>query len=242
LKDINPNAENAILSGMERLSNIEKIYRQVIEEKRKEIITEKDGLVKINIDKLLNLNPTDAYLFEFLYPYGFSGEIIRSISGSAGKQTGKTFYSTTHRLVKDRNYFLITEVNKDPEYKEYQVNLKDKKITVPVKMNFSSMPNSDKLKIPTEKNIAYFDLDKLQFPLTIRQWKRGDYFYPYGMKGKKKLSDFFTDRKLSLVEKENIWLLCSGGHIIWIIGHRNDNRYKVTGKTKRIFIAGLTGH
>jgi len=86
---------------------------------------------------------------------------------------------------------------------------------------------------------ASFDKDLLTYPLTVRKWEKGDYFYPIGMTGKKKLSKFFKDEKYSLLDKENIWLLCSGRDIIWIIGKRMDNRFKISDKTKTILKATL---
>ncbi|MCK4407720.1 MAG: tRNA lysidine(34) synthetase TilS, partial [Bacteroidales bacterium] len=84
-------------------------------------------------------------------------------------------------------------------------------------------------------NIACLDYEKLKFPLILRKWKEGDYFYPLGLNSRKKLSDFFIDRKFSLLDKENAWLLCSGDKIVWIVGFRIDNRFKITKRTKKIF-------
>ncbi|MBN2485472.1 MAG: tRNA lysidine(34) synthetase TilS, partial [Bacteroidales bacterium] len=88
--------------------------------------------------------------------------------------------------------------------------------------------------IKKNKNVASFDASLLKFPLKIRHWEKGDYFYPFGMKGRKKLSDYFTDHKFSVFDKESTWILLSGNDIIWITGHRADNRYKVTEKTREI--------
>lgn len=85
-----------------------------------------------------------------------------------------------------------------------------------------------------DKNVLYADAEKIDYPLTIRNWEIGDFFYPFGMRGKKKVSDFFSDNKFSLIDKERTWLLCSGNNILWIIGHRTDDRFKITSKTKKI--------
>jgi tRNA(Ile)-lysidine synthase len=152
-----------------------------------------------------------------------------------GRQSGKVFLSATHRLVKDRENFVITALKKDIGKQEYFISRNLKAIEDPLKMQFTVTNLKAGTEIPKAPNIACFDLDKLKFPLKIRRWQKGDHFYPFGMKGKKKLSDFYTDKKFSLVDKENVWLLCNGDHIIWVIGHRNDNRYRITGKTKRMF-------
>ena len=242
LRNTDPNAGNAIKTTIGRIKNDEKIFRQIIEEKRNECISEKKGVVFIDIDNLSALAAPEAYLFEFLYPFGFSGDIIKQIWKSAGRQAGKTFFSTTHRIVKDRDHLLISRLIRDSEKLKYLVNREEKEISVPLKMKFTVSGLSGRTKISVKKDVALFDLDKMQFPLIIRKWKHGDYFYPFGMKGKKKLSDFFRDQKFSLIDKENTWLLCSGKDIVWVIGHRNDNRYRITNGTKKIFRAELTGH
>jgi tRNA(Ile)-lysidine synthase len=112
-------------------------------------------------------------------------------------------------------------------------------IEIPLHIEFRQTSESEIIKINTDKKFAYLDFDKLKFPLTIRKWKQGDFFYPYGMKGKKKISDFFTDQKFSILDKEQTWLLCSAEDIVWIIGWRIDDRYKLSNKSKKAFIAEL---
>ena len=109
----------------------------------------------------------------------------------------------------------------------------------PLNIKFSEVHNSKNFEVVRGNTTGLFDHSNLNFPLSIRKWTPGDFFYPYGMKGVKKLSDYFTDEKLSPVDKENIWLLCNNNDIIWIIGHRTDNRYRVTSKTKKVYIAEL---
>ena len=86
-----------------------------------------------------------------------------------------------------------------------------------------------------DKTIAYFDLEKLKFPLKLRRWQKSDWFIPFGMNGKKKLSDYFSDNKFNIHQKEETWLLCSDDEIIWIVGERSDNRFKVNELTKKVF-------
>ena len=103
-------------------------------------------------------------------------------------------------------------------------------------MAFSRIVRTEELHIQKDKDIAYFDLDKLKFPLVLRHWQQGDWFVPFGMQGRKKLSDYFSDHKYSLKQKEDAWLLCSGNDVIWLIGERSDNRYRITSSTKRILV------
>jgi tRNA(Ile)-lysidine synthase len=99
--------------------------------------------------------------------------------------------------------------------------------------------DSRELKLRKSPAIAQLDCHKLQFPLTLRRWQQGDYFYPLGMHGRKKLSDFITDQKMSAIEKQNLWLLLSGDDIVWVAGHRIDERYKISSSTQKVFVAEL---
>ncbi|HRX11076.1 MAG TPA: tRNA lysidine(34) synthetase TilS, partial [Draconibacterium sp.] len=119
------------------------------------------------------------------------------------------------------------------ENKIFYIETGDIELFQPFGINIEKLYATE-FKIKKERNFACLDNDKLQFPLLIRKWQQGDYFQPLGMTGFKKISDFFIDEKIPLHQKENIWLLCSGEKIVWIMGHRIDNRFKVTGKTKNI--------
>ncbi|PIR12200.1 MAG: tRNA(Ile)-lysidine synthetase, partial [Flavobacteriales bacterium CG11_big_fil_rev_8_21_14_0_20_35_7] len=147
-------------------------------------------------------------------------------------QSGKQIFSTSHRLIKDRNLFLISPL-KEANVAEFEIdNLEEGLQNKALILTFESVRQVD-LK-NTFAEIVYVDADKIKMPLKVRKWQNGDYFYPLGMQGKKKLSDLFTDLKLSLLEKENTWLLCQNDEIIWVIDRRLDNRFKVTEHTKKI--------
>ncbi|MFH0864751.1 MAG: tRNA lysidine(34) synthetase TilS [Bacteroidota bacterium] len=237
LYELNPDAGNAVRTAIGRISNIENVYKAIVEKEKKRIVHHRNNIVFLNIKKLLALKYADAFLFECLNPFGFTGEAIKKINSSLNAEAGKKFYSSTHRLIKDRQYLLVSSLENVPVPKEYRIAEKTKTISIPVKMKFSVSEFNTAFPISRKKNIATFDFDKLKFPLVLRTWKKGDFFYPFGMKGKKKLSDFFTDLKLSIIGKENIWLLCSGNDIVWVIGYRIDNRYRITDKTQKIFVA-----
>lgn len=137
--------------------------------------------------------------------------------------------------------------NKDESEAEtiYPVNLEPGKgiaaINAPINLEFSieTVESIANFEIVKDKSIAYFDLDKIGLELNIRHWNHGDWFVPFGMKGKKKLSDYFSDKKLNRIQKENIWLLVSGEDILWIIGERADNRFRITEKTRNILTVKL---
>ena len=124
-------------------------------------------------------------------------------------------------MLKDRDFLFLTEIKSDNDTSEYLIQEGDTEITLPFPL---------KLQVTSEISVldsttVYLDLDKISFPLTIRRWKKGDYFYPIGMQGKKKLSKFFKDQKYSIIDKENAWLLCSENQIVWIVKKRQDKRF-----------------
>jgi len=213
------------------------VFRGFVEEKKKDIVKQEKNLVKFDIKKLQVLPHRELFLYEFLKSYLFSGDIIGKISQSLKGTPGKKFYSPTHRLVRDRTYLILSPICAENEKKEFVIHENRKEIKKPLHLAFKKLRISKKIEIVKDSGTAMLDYDKLNFPLTLRKWKKGDYFYPFGMKGKKKLSNFFTDLKLSLFDKENTWLLCSGDDIVWVVGYRIDNRYRVSEKTKRVFIA-----
>ncbi len=192
------------------------------------LIQETDQGIEISIPKLQEMPHKDALLYELLHPFGFTAWL--DISGLLSAQSGKQIVSKSHRLLKDREVLLLTEIPSEAKKSKTIIEKNVTQIITPLRMSF----------IPTEKvgyidmNTIYVDADQLVFPLLLRTWKKGDVFQPFGMKGKKKLSKFFKDEKLSLASKEHIWLLESNGQIVWVIGLRADDRFKVTQDTQKI--------
>lgn len=190
------------------------------------VVSEEVNSYKINIEKIKELPNTQALLYELLNGFGFTE--WEDVSHLLDAQTGKQVFSKTHRLLKNRNELVLTEIDSEKINEEFLVS--EEGITSPIKLKIEP----SKYIGETEKNLIFVASEKLNFPLKIRKWKSGDAFQPFGMKGKKKLSKFFKDEKISLTEKEKIWLLLSDEKIVWIIGHRMDDRFKVTESTKKI--------
>jgi tRNA(Ile)-lysidine synthase len=142
---------------------------------------------------------------------------------------GKEVRSKTHRLLKHREYLLLEEIS-IPQSLEYVIYEEDKRIEEPLQMSFDFV---DRLE-ETGNTILYVDKETLKYPMTVRKWRKGDYFYPFGMSGSKKVSKFFKDVKMDRISKEKQWLLCSEDNVVWIMGKRGDERFKVTPKTKQI--------
>ncbi|MAZ72091.1 MAG: tRNA lysidine(34) synthetase TilS [Flavobacteriaceae bacterium] len=192
------------------------------------VISEIEEGYSINVAKISELPNTEAVLYELLHPFGFSAweDVVNLLQA----QTGKEVFSASHRLLRNRNELILTEIVENSEKNEFFIKKNQQQINNPIQLSL----------IPTEKighidtTTVYVDADKLNYPLQLRKWQEGDVFQPFGMKGKKKLSKFFKDEKLSLVAKQKVWLLCSDNQIVWVVGHRLDDRFKITQLTKSI--------
>ena len=232
LAQMNPSIQQTVKDEMRILDGVAQIYASKVEEVRKDLTQEKNGIVQLEISALLALNPLHSYLYELLSAYGFYA--VEAISKALQGQSGKQFFSSTHQLVVDRENIFISLLNKENEV--FEITEKTISLVYPLEINFKVM--ADKTII-YDNNIAQLDIEKLKFPLTLRKWKQGDKFMPLGMKKFKKLSDFFIDNKFSIIDKQEQWLLCSGVDIVWVLGCRIDERYKLESNTKKVYIAQL---
>ena len=238
LREISPNFDIIIRKDIERLRETEQVFREVIEKTEKEILINKNGVIEIELSKVKALKPIHIYMYEILSEYGFNETNINSICEAIddNNSSGKQFYSENYRLIIDRNHLLITRTEKEKTIKQdyllydYQTN-----ISSPISLHQEILRDLKFIKIQKSKSIAMLDYDKLRFPLTLRHWKNGDYFIPFGFNGKQKLSDYFSNNKFSLLQKESQWLLCSGEDIVWVVGERIDDRFKITDKTQTIY-------
>ncbi|MBR1768985.1 MAG: tRNA lysidine(34) synthetase TilS [Bacteroidales bacterium] len=237
LRDISPNFDTIIRKTIERLRETELVFRSVVEEKKKDILRNEKDYIKISIDEAKNLKPLHIFMYEILSEFGFNETNINSVCEALddNASSGKVFFSEQYRLLRDRKYLFITKREKESNQNvylidDYQTNMKN-----PVSLQIETLRDLNFIRIPKEKNVAMLDYDLLKFPLQLRHWKKGDAFVPFGMHGKQKLSDFFTNQKFSILDKENQWLLCSGEDIIWVLGLRIDDRFKITDKTKTIY-------
>lgn len=233
--ETSPGFKTMMYANMQRIAQAAVLYKKEIENQRLRCVMQFSSSTLISIPKLLQLQPPETYLFEFLQPYGFSWEKTMDVFRSLNSQPGKQFYSLTHKLVKDRDYLMIERrTTSVAKVKEWFINDTVGEIRKPLNMQFEVLDHHGKFRKSATENLAHLDLDKLSFPLILRHWKTGDFFYPLGMENRKKLSDFFTDLKLDLHQKQKVWLLCSGKEVVWVCGYRIDNRYKITASTRKI--------
>lgn len=237
LQQINPAIKETIIQTSGYLNDTAELYLAEIEQQRNKLVREEAGKIYISIRNLQESPFAQPILFELLSPYGYNshvcGEIFNSLNGLSGKQ----FYSPEYRLIKDREE-LILEIRKDENVQPVTILSPEVIITHPVKMSIKIV-SADDFIIPKDKRIGCFDADKVNFPLTFRKWQTGDRFTPFGMKGSKKLSNYFSDHKYSLLRKEEALVLCSNDKIIWLVGERTDNRFRIDEHTTRILVIQL---
>ncbi|MEI7500188.1 MAG: tRNA lysidine(34) synthetase TilS [Bacteroidota bacterium] len=236
LCSINPEFKYGLTESIARISGFEQIGNHAMEDWCRKAMTT-DGKDKfIDINNLLKATPVESFAWALLSPFGFNETQVSNLLGCLEKENRKIFCSSTHRLVKDRERLVINAI--EPKTKERSVIINHfshrKSIKIPIPLVFTRVIKTGKYEIPASGMIATLDFGKLTFPLSVRRWRPGDAFFPFGMKNKKKLSDFFIDQKFSLKQKEQTWLLYSGNNIAWIIGHRIDNRYRVTSATQEM--------
>jgi tRNA(Ile)-lysidine synthase len=230
LEEINPSVKESIARASAHLSAVEEIYQSVIE-KAKTVVMKEDN--RISIEDLRQFPSPETILYELLTPFHFTRLVAENIFEALDKEPGKIFYSPTHRLIKDRDCLLISPIE-DAKLRQYIIETEEGLWNGPINLLFQKITAGATFSPETSKDSASIDCDKLSFPLTLRTWQPGDWFVPFGMNGSKKLSDYFSDRKYSRLDKEQAWLLCSGDNIIWIVGERIDNRFKVDKTTKCI--------
>lgn len=227
LKELNPSLLESFQQTTTNLKQTKELAQDTIEAKWKEIATVSEDSTILSIEKIKTLKHYAAYIYSWLQPFGFTA--WKDISDLLDAQSGKQILSDNYRLIKDRNQLILTS-KKINSRKEFLIERTDSNINFPINLSFC---NLSYISTPTNTSI-FVDYDKLKFPLVLRKWKEGDYFYPSGMNGKKKVSKYFKDEKFSLIDKENTWILCSKDAIIWIVNHRADERFIANSKSKNI--------
>lgn len=222
MEEINPSVKDGLVKTASYLNDISKVYQQAIKESIDRIFITPEK--EISIEKLMNEPAPQALLFEVLSPLGFNSTQVEEVYGSLNGQPGKRFISSQWQVVKDRELLLIEKVK----------TANDKPQII-----FEEVLFTKEFVIPKDKNTACFDANKFKGVISIRKWEKGDYFIPFGMKGKKLVSDFMTDSKFSLLKKEQQWVLSCNDQIAWLIGERTDNRFRIDDSTQKVIIAKL---
>ena len=221
LKELNANFLQHFGETQRYLGQTASIADEHIRELKDSLFLKEGEILKIPVKALTGLQPLSGYLYGFFKEYGFTE--WNDIEHLLHAMSGKEVRSKSHRLVKDRAFLLLTEINA-VNNETYHIQENEAKIEKPVSLRIGK---ADAIS-ETGAHILYVAKKALKYPLTIRKWRQGDYFYPLGMQGKKKLSKFFKDEKLDVITKQKQWLLCSEGAIVWVVGRRADERFKVS--------------
>ena len=230
LKDINPDVLTNFQNTLSHLNDSSAIVEDAVDSfLNKAIVTIDDNQISYKISEFEALNNSKAYLFEIFKDYGFTQ--WKDIENLLTAQSGKLVFSKTHQLLKDRDCLILSEISSE-ENNETVTILEDQN-EIKLSNGILCIESVEEIG-ETDKSTIYIDKKTLKYPLTVRHWEKGDYFYPLGMQGKKKLSKFFKDEKLSLLDKQKTLLLCSGHQVVWVINHRADNRFKITKQTQDI--------
>ena len=239
LQTLNPSVVNTLYEEADYFAELHRLNQFFVKEFLTKNIEEKDnGSVCISKEALSRMAGQEIVLFEWLKEYGYNRDVCKDVIKS---ETGSRFFSgSSYVLFVGRNEYCLQKESNET-YKEFIWERPDElPKDLPFILKTEMFTDFSNIKFKRDGNVAYFDYDKLKFPLKFRKWKYGDYFYPFGGKGKKKLSDFFVDNKIDSSEKDKIFLLVdSEGKIIWIVGYRIDDRMRLSEKTEKIFVVRI---
>ncbi|NCT10862.1 MAG: tRNA lysidine(34) synthetase TilS [Flavobacteriia bacterium] len=228
LKEINPNLLDSFSKTLTHLQESQQMIEDTFEEFSKEIIKKNENNLQIDIKKLLLRPNSKLYLFHFLKKYHFKewNNVYELLSAQSGKQ----LFSESHVLLKDRDYLFLSELKQlESEKSNIKIIENETSMSSPIQLNFEQVDS----EMTKSGQSIFVEKSLLKYPLILRKWENGDYFYPTGMQGKKKVSKYFKDEKFSLFDKENTWLLCTAkNEVIWIVNHRQDRRFLASKETK----------
>ncbi|WP_405564555.1 tRNA lysidine(34) synthetase TilS [Polaribacter sp. Asnod6-C07] len=232
LKEINPSLLETFAKSLQNLQESQQIIEDRIQDVSSKIIKKDSSstleITKYTIAEINKLSNPKAYLYQLLKDYNFTEwhDVYDLLSAQSGKQV----FSKTHRLLKDREFLILSKIDLSTSQEmTFKIQKYQSEITTPIHLVLEDIDEKSK----ENKQTIYIDKNLLKYPLLVRKWENGDYLYPTGMLGKKKLSKYFKDEKFSLLEKEHTWLLCNADNeIIWVINHRQDRRFSSTKNTE----------
>lgn len=234
-----PNAIEHVNDSIARFSQAEQLYNNAIAQERKKLIEQRRQDYYIPIRKLQHRQPLETICYELLKPFGYTAARVPQILQLLSAESGKLVLSGTHRIIRNRDFLIVTAI--PPDATDF-ISIEGVPANIDTgRLHFSFAIENTPPTLPTDSHIACINLERVEFPLILRKWRTGDYFYPLGMQmKKKKLSKFFVDQKVPLHEKEHIWVLESGKRIIWIAGMRLDERFKVKDNTQEVLRIEIT--
>lgn len=234
-----PGGIEALNQSLEKLKEEELLFRQMLDDKKQELLHKEEGNTTIEIAKIQKFKPLKIWLFYLLEVFDFNRSTTDQLfTAIESGLTGRLFYSDKHTLLLNRKQLIIKESSENAT-KEFIIQDMVGEMEHPLHLKWEIIPNDSKFSLEKNADNAYFDADKIHVPLKLRHWQKGDRFIPFGMRGSKLVSDYFIDEKISRFEKDEIWLLVSEDNILWITGYRASNLYKVHKQTQNIFRISL---
>lgn len=234
-----PATEQNILNNIDRMAEVEQLYLQAIDRHKEKLLEKKGNEVHIPVLKLKKSSPLQTIVYEIIKDFGFTASQSAEVIELLDSESGKYVASSSHRIIRNRAWLIIAPLEA-AQADNVLVEEDIRKLELGIgTIHFETQPNS-KLQIPNSSSVACLDTNEVKFPLLLRKWKPGDYFYPLGMKKKKKLARFLIDLKLSKTQKENVWVIESNKKICWVVGYRIDDRFKLTDKTGKVLTITIT--
>lgn len=238
LQKISSNSLNSISESIDFLRESYSIYNQAIDNVRSKVCCETESGFYIDEKKLLTHVNAKTILFEIMHPFGFNTDVISQMMQAFSSQSGKKFESATHTAIHDRDKLFVTKITKKKQLKvsifqtDTTIALNDLNLTI-------CCFDIKDFSLQRDASVAALDVQKLQFPLMLRYWQQGDSFIPFGMKGRKKVSDFLTDIKVPLHKKDTVLVLESAGEIVWVVGYRISDSFAVTNSTQNVYVVRI---
>lgn len=233
VQQVFPRVEQNLIHNLGRFAEVEILYKQALQQHMKKLLEQKGAETHIPVLKLKKSVPLHTIAFEIIKDFGFTPQQTSEAIDLLDSDSGKYILSPSHRILKNRNWLIISPLQ-SAQSENLVIEKSDGAIDFEKgQLRLQPLP-ADKCEIADNHFTACLDSKEIQFPLLLRKWKQGDYFYPLGMHKKKKLSRFFIDQKLSLADKEKVWVLEMNKKIIWVVGMRIDDRFKITGSTKSV--------
>lgn len=238
MQEINPNAAENIAQAATHLAEAATIYNKAIADNNKRIISVQADGITISIDTLLSTDAPKAQLFEILKPYGFNSAQVNDIFKSLSSESGRMFHTSSHTLLRDRKHLILRNNPTEDPVTTHTTLPSEGTIKLPdgTTLKISRIVPTETWKVPRNNNICVLDASRLSQPLIVRHPQEGDRIRPFGMKGSKLLSDLYTDLKLSRMEKQQQWVLCHDNRIVWAVGLRTSELFRLHGNEREVLI------
>jgi len=234
LQSVYPAVTRNLGENIQRFREIETLYKQAVGRHKDKLLVRKGNEVHIPVLKLKKMQPLNTLIYEIIQDLGFSSQQVGAVVELLDSGSGKYVLSATHRILKDRNWLIISPLTAAAADHVLVEASEGRVLYEGGELRFRMLASDDKI-VPTDSSAeAWLDAAAIQFPLLLRKWRPGDYFYPLGMRKKKKLARFFIDSKLSLARKEKVWVLEMDKKIIWVVGMRIDDRFRLTAGTRKV--------